>query len=170
MNKSAHFYQEALVFHGKQPPEEGYIVGYAAIIEALGLQMPMVNLIALVCSQNKSYQTTNWQVFPNSYLPKDNIALTEIESLYNHLVFALKYEGINLLLFSYLTQHYTIKELTALVNIESTGQYSRRIWFLIEWILGKELEGKESLKKKVIYLLLILKNSLPLRAKSRQDI
>ena len=148
MNKSAHFYQEALVFHGKQPPEEGYIVGYAAIIEALGLQMPMVNLIALVCSQNKSYQTTNWQVFPNSYLPKDNIALTEIESLYNHLVFALKYEGINLLLFSYLTQHYTIKELTALVNIESTGQYSRRIWFLIEWILGKELEGKENLKKK----------------------
>jgi hypothetical protein len=38
--------------------------------------------------------------------------------------------------------------LTSLVNIEPTGQYSRRIWFIVEWLLGKRLEGKENLTKK----------------------
>ena len=148
MDKSAHFSHKKPIFHGKESPEEGYVVGYAAIIDTLNLQMPMVGQTALVCIQNKSYQTDNWRIFPKSYLPADNVELNEIEALNKHLVFALKYEGINLLLFSCLTQHYTTKQLMALVNIEPTGQYSRRIWFLIEWITGKELEEKENLRKK----------------------
>lgn len=59
-----------------------------------------------------------------------------------------KYEGINLLLFSCLTKHYSETQLANLVNLEPTGQYSRRIWFIIEWIIGKELQGKENLNKK----------------------
>ncbi len=35
MDDSTYFSQEALVFHGKQVPEEGLIVGYAAIIDRL---------------------------------------------------------------------------------------------------------------------------------------
>ena len=124
------------------------VVGYAAIIDSLKLNVPMANPIALVCKQNKSYQTKEWTIFPKSYLPADNKGLTETEALYKHLVFALKYEGLNLLLFSFLTQHYTSRQLAKLVNIEPTGQYSRRIWFLIEWIIGRELEGKEALTKK----------------------
>jgi hypothetical protein len=148
MNKSTHFSQEKSIFHGKQSPEEGSVVGYAAIIDTLHIQMPMVNPIVLVCKQNKNYQTGEWQIFPKSYLPKDNPKLDEIEALYKHLVFALKYEGINLLLYKFITKHYSTKQLTELVNIEPTGQYSRRIWFLIEWITGKELEAKKGLSKK----------------------
>ncbi len=74
--------------------------------------------------------------------------MTEIEALYKHLVFALKYEGINLLVYRKLTEYYTTKQLVELVNVEPTGQYSRRIWFLIEWIIGKKLEGKEDLTRK----------------------
>lgn len=148
MNNSTYFSRQAPVFHGKQSPEEGSIVGYAAIIDRLKLPIPMSTPIALVCNQNKRYQTKEWTIFPKSYLPKDHKGLTEIEALYKQLVFALKYEGINLLLFSFLTQHYSNKQLTELVNIEPTGQYSRRIWFIIEWIIGRELEGKEGLTKK----------------------
>lgn len=148
MTNSAHFSHNALVFHGRTLPENGYIVGYAAIINGLNLEVPMPALIALVCNQNKKYQTAEWNVFPISYLPEDNAQQAEIEALYKHLVFALKYEGVNLLVFSFLTKHYTVDQLTGLVNIEPTGQYSRKIWFLIEWITGRILPDKEDLLKK----------------------
>ena len=68
--------------------------------------------------------------------------------MYKHLVFALKYEGVNLLVYKKLTQHYTKEQLTDLTNIEPTGQYSRRIWFLTEWITGEKLEKKKDLTRK----------------------
>ncbi len=148
MDNCAHFSRKKPIFHGNLAPEEGFIVGYAAIIDSLQLQMPMVNPIALVCTQNKNYQTNKWLVLPPSYLPEDNLNSDEIEALYKHLVFALKYEGINLLLLSCLTKHYSEDQLTQLVNFETTGQYSRRIWFVIEWLMGKELQGKENLSKR----------------------
>jgi len=148
MTKNAHFSQKALVFQGKQLPEEGFIVGYAAIIDNLKLNMPLSYPVSIVCLQNKNYQIEDWKIFPKSYLPEDNLGLTEIEALYKQLVFALKYEGVNLLVFAFLIRHYSTNQLTELVNVEPTGQYSRRIWFIIEWILGSELEGKESISKK----------------------
>lgn len=148
MEFSAHFSQRASIFHGKQTPEKGAIVGYAAIIDALQLPMPMVAPIALVCDRNKKYQNEAWVVLPKSYLPDDHRALDEMEALYKQLVFALKYEGVNLLLFRFLTKHYSEAQLTRLVSIEPSGQYSRRIWFLVEWLLGNALEGKEHLGKK----------------------
>ena len=148
MNKNTHFSQTTHMFHGKQCPEEGYIVGYSAIIDKLGLKVPIPYQITLVCNKNKNYETDDWKVLPKSYLPEDNTDLTEIEALYKHLVFALKYEGINLLIFRKLTQYYSTKQLADLADIEPTGQYSRRIWFLIEWITGKKLEGKKDLSRK----------------------
>ena len=148
MGNSAHFSYTKRIFHGNQTPEEGTIVGYAAIINKLQLNMPMVKPIALVCNQNKNYRNEAWIILPSSYLPEDNLELEEIEALYKHLVFALKYEGINLLLFRRLIEHYSESQLSDLVNLEPTGQYSRRIWFIIEWLLGKELPGKEALSKK----------------------
>jgi len=142
MNNNTYFSQTTPIFHGKQCPEEGQIVGYSAIIDKLGFQVPIPYQITLVCNQNKNYETDDWKVLPKSYLPEDNAELTEIEALYKHLVFALKYEGVNLLIFRKLTQYYSSEQLTDLVNIEPTGQYSRRIWFLIEWITGKKLVMK----------------------------
>lgn len=148
MKDSAYFYYSAFVFHGRKLPEEGVIVGYSSIINKLQLKIPMLDQIALVCQQNKKYQNQEWNVFPKSYLPEDNENISELKALYKHLVFALKYEGVNLLFFSHLTKHYKIEQLTELVSMEPTGQYSRRIWFLIEWILQKPLSGKEDLTKK----------------------
>lgn len=148
MENSAHFSVTKPIFYGKQSPEEGKIVGYAAIIHKLNLPMPMVCPITLVSNQNISYQNKEWYILPKSYLPEDSHKLDEIEALYKHLVFALKYEGINLLLYRFITKHYSETQLTRLVNFEPTGQYSRRIWFIIEWLTGKELKEKENLSKK----------------------
>src|ERR1035437_2186666 len=112
---STHFSCSTPVFHGIQLPEQGLVVGYAVIINSLKLPAPIPNPLALVSNQNKKYFTDDWNIFPNKYLPEDNAELTEIEALYNHLVFALKYEGVNLLVFSFLTKHYSIDKFTELV-------------------------------------------------------
>ena len=110
--------------------------------------MPMPNQIAVVSAKNIKILSAEWIIMPSSHLPEDNIQLTKIQALYNHLVFALKYEGVNLLAFAKLSETLTQDEILELVNIEPTGQYSRRIWFLIEWISGRKIEGKADLLKK----------------------
>lgn len=148
MIESAYFSIDAPVFHGRTMPQKGYVVGYAAIINSFDLQMPMPNQIAVVSTKNKKIISAEWIIMPNPHLPDDNNQLTKIQALYNHLVFALKYEGVNLLVFAKLTETLTQNEILELVNIEPTGQYSRRIWFLIEWITGRKIEGKADLLKK----------------------
>lgn len=148
MNNSAYFSINAPVFAGLKPPISGQIVGYSAIVNQLDLKIPIPLPVALVSDKNQRQRTEDWMVMPIAYLPEDNQKIGKIEALFNHLVFALKYEGLNLLVFAKLTEKLTKKEIFNLVNIEPSGQYSRRIWFIIEWITGVKIEGKEDLLKK----------------------
>jgi hypothetical protein len=144
----AYFSHTAPIFNGKQTPEDGFVVGYAAIVSSLKLPVPITGPVSIVSRQNRREKTGEWNIFSKKYLPEDNSNISEIEALYKHLVFALKYEGVNLLVLSFLTRHYSKKQLTELISIEPTGQYSRRLWFFIEWLSGRELEIKNSMSKK----------------------
>lgn len=148
MNISAHISSFAPLISGIQKPYPGYTVGYVAIIQKFRLSVPYPLIFTMISEKNQHLESELWRVLPASYLPEDNRQLTLINALYNHLVFALKYEGVNLLVFSKLIEILTEKELLELVSIEPTGQYSRRIWFLIEWLTGKLIEGKDDLTKK----------------------
>lgn len=145
---SAHFSISAPVFNKTHLPENGSVVGYAALIHSLGLKMPIPQPCSLVSEKNKRYETEAYKVFPKSYNVEDNNQLTAIEALFKHLVFALKYEGVNLLFFKKLAEHYSVEALEQLVSIEPTGQYTRRIWFLLEWVMQKELPNIKGLTKK----------------------
>lgn len=119
------------VFHGIKAPEEGLLVGYGAIIEGYSLSMPIPNRLALISSKKRQYITENWQVLTSRHEPED--------TLYKQLIFALKYEGINLLFFKKLFEKLTEQDIITLVQIAPQGQYSRKIWFLYEWLSGKIL-------------------------------
>lgn len=123
--------QNIPVFHGRTLPEEGSIVGYAALIEDLQLQLPIPDKISLISRKNRNYETEEWKVFTPRHQPN--------KELYKHLVFALKYEGINLLFFKKLFEKLIEKDVLEILRIESTGQYSRKIWFLYEWLMQKQL-------------------------------
>lgn len=148
MSYSAHISSIAPVINGIQKPFPGYTVGYVAIIQKFSLKTPYPLILTMVAEKNQNLENEVWRVLPKSYLPEDNSNLTLINALYNHLVFALKYEGVNLLVISKLVEIFAEKELLELVSIEPTGQYSRRIWFLMEWISGKPINGKNDLTKK----------------------
>lgn len=131
MSISNHFSQQITIFHGRMAPEEGTIVGYAAIIDTLQLSAPLPYRLMLISQKNKQYEKDEWTVLPIRYKPED--------SLYKQLVFALKYEGVNLLVLKKLFEKLTETEVVNLLQIEPTGQYSRKIWFLYEWLLQKKL-------------------------------
>lgn len=119
------------VFHGRTVPEDGVVVGYGAIIEVFKLAVPIPNKLSFVSSKNRQFENDEWKVYPASYLPDEN--------LYKHLIFALKYEGVDLLVFKKLFEVLSSVEMEEMIQLENLGQYSRRIWFIYEWLTGKKL-------------------------------
>lgn len=126
------FSQEINVFHGRQTPEKATLVGYGAIIEALALAVPLPTRLAVISEKHRKYNTPEWLVYTPRHKPQD--------SLYGHLTFAIKYEGINLLFFKKLFDIVDKTAIEAMVIKEPLSQYSRKIWFLYEWLLQKDLD------------------------------
>jgi hypothetical protein len=60
--------------------------------------------------------------------------------LTSHLVFALKYEEIDLYILKKFFQYTKEESATNMIKKEPTSQYSRRVWFLYEWLMDETLE------------------------------
>lgn len=127
-----HISQVITVIHDRIAPEKGILVGYGAVIEALHLPVPLPAKLTLISEKRRKYQTGDWQVLTPRHQPQ--------ETLYSHLVFAIKYEGLNLLFFKKLFQKIEKATIENWVKSEPLGQYSRKIWFLYEWLLQDNLE------------------------------
>ncbi|GEP95525.1 cell division protein Fic [Chitinophaga cymbidii] len=127
-----HFSQLLTIFHNRMAPEEGYLAGYGAIINTYDLQVPLPDMLSLISRKHKRYKTAEWMVFTPRYMPED--------TLMGHLTFALKYEGIELAILKKLFEKLDINEISRAIADEPTGQYSRRIWFLYEWLLDRKLD------------------------------
>ncbi len=119
------------VFHGIKAPEEGWVVGYGAVIDFYQLPVPIPQTLSLISTKNRKYAISQWRIYTSRHQPK--------ETLYDQLVFALKYEGINLLFFKKLFEKLTQNEILALLQKEPLGRYSRKIWFLYEWLMSIRL-------------------------------
>ena len=77
-------------------------------------------------------QTGINEVFPSrKFTPADTWA--------GHLEFALKYDGINLRFLLQLFQHIPATELETWIQAQPTGVYTRRSWFLYEFLLQTTL-------------------------------
>ena len=126
-----HFSQTINVFHERTAPEWGNLVGYGAIIDSMKLPVPIPEQLSLISQKHKRYSKPGWQVFTIKHQPQD--------TLYNHLVFALKYEGINLLFFKKLFEQLPPSDIEEWIKSEPLSIYSRKIWFLFEWLMQKKL-------------------------------
>ncbi|MEI6885714.1 MAG: Fic family protein [Bacteroidota bacterium] len=130
--KNNNISQEISVFQGRTVPEEGTMVGYGAIITAYKLPVPTPIQLALISRKHRQYKTDGWLVFTTRHQPEDN--------LYSHLVFALKYEGVNILAFKKLFEATQPSIIEEWIRKEPQSQYGRRIWFLYEWLMQKSLQ------------------------------
>lgn len=121
------------VFHDRTLPEQNMLLaGYAAIINHYNLKVPLPTILAAISSKHRKYEKDNWQVFTPRHAPED--------TLYGHLTFALKYEGVDLSTLKMLFDSIDSALITKLITDEPLGVYSRRIWFLYEWLTEKRLE------------------------------
>ena len=119
-------------FYERVAPEEGFLVGYGAIIAHYDLRVTIPNKLALISQKKRQYKIREWQVYTPRHQPG--------ETLFKQLVFALKYEGVNLLVLKKLFDAIETKEVRDLVQIEPLSQYSRRIWFIYEWLFKTQLD------------------------------
>lgn len=56
------FSEPVTTFHGSRLPERATPVGYAALIDALGLKVPMPRTLSAIGPRHKSYQQDVWQI------------------------------------------------------------------------------------------------------------
>lgn len=131
-----YFSQKVTVFHGKSTPEPGFLAGYAFLITEIEKNtettVPLPDRLAIITEKHQRYNTDQWQVFTIRHQPDKDIT--------SHLVFALKYEGINLYILKKFFQYTKEEPIISMIKKKPTGQYSRRVWFLYEWLMGKTLE------------------------------
>ncbi len=120
-------------FHGFPALEDGYnFAGYSALIQAHGLKAPLPEFLCAIGTKHKKYNKAHWRIFTPRHKPDD--------TLYGHVTFALKYEGIDLAVFNVLFQAIKAIDLETIIRSEPTGIYSRKLWFLWEWLREEELD------------------------------
>jgi len=120
------------IFHEKRLPETATPAGYAALIGAYNLSVPLPRTLYATGEHHKVYEDGGWRILTPRHAPK--------ASLEGHLTFALKYEGVDLAVLKRLFAAAKADEIAAIVRAKPTGRYARRVWFLYEWLTGERLD------------------------------
>ncbi len=120
------------IFRDRRLPEQAAPVGYAALIDALQLRIPLPRTLSAIGPRHKQYQQDGWRIYTPRHVPAADLG--------GHLTFALKYEGLDLGVLKALFQATGPGPLEAIVRATPTGSYARRAWFLYEWLLGTTLD------------------------------
>jgi Fic family protein len=119
-------------FQDRALPERAALAGYAALIDAFRLAVPAPRTLAAIGRHHRLYERDGCRLFTPRHAPA--------ASLEGHLTFALKYEGLDLLILKALFKAAGPGSIEAMVKATPTGNYARRIWFLYEWLTGQQLD------------------------------
>ncbi len=134
MDENNRFSQEKnYYFEGRTVPEPGQIfVGYSALIAQLDLKVVLPDILSLISNKHRKFNKGRWAIYTPRHMPEN--------TLFGHLVFALKYEGVDLAVLKKIFLGLSEDKIKSMILKEPTGQYCRRIWFLYEWLLDKRLD------------------------------
>ena len=106
--------------------------GYAALIDAFDLHVPLPLTLSAIGPRHKVYERDGWRI----YTPRHEPAAT----LDGHLVFALKYEGLDLSVLKKLFETVDPADMEKIITAKPNSSYMRRVWFLYEWLLNRKLD------------------------------
>lgn len=118
-------------FRGWRLPEPGRLAGYAALIERFDLQVPVPSRLSATSERHHPRSTDDWQLFTPRHAPVDTLG--------GQIQFALKWEGVQLGVLAALFRAVAAEDITAIIRKTPTGAYTRRLWFLYEWLTGQTL-------------------------------
>ncbi len=129
-------------FHDRTLPERATPAGYAALVEHFELAVPLPPLLTAIAERHHPASNLSWNLLTPRHRPP-NI-------LEGQIVFALKWEGLDLGILAALFKILEPHEITAIVRATPTGSFARRIWFLYEWLTGRELDVPDPGKVRVV--------------------
>lgn len=115
-------------FRGRPLPVPARLAGYAALIDRYELNVPLHHEMVAVAPKNTRRKEGGWHILPTAQMPGDRTV--------DHLVFALKYEGVQLLTLKRIFEAIDPAELETALRERPTSSYLRRLCFLFEWLLG----------------------------------
>lgn len=98
-----------------------------------------------VADRHSPESTDDWIMLRSRQQPDDNLA--------SHLQLAFRYEGINLSVLDRLFQILSAEEITEMVQHQITSTFSRRLWFIYEWMTGSQLDLPDLGKVKYVSIL-----------------
>lgn len=114
------------------PPEKEMIIaGYSFLMTKYKLSVPLPDNLFAIGEKHQRRTVNNWVVLSPRHKPNSD--------LFSQLTFALKYEGLCLWVLSALFKKVEPSEIEEMVHNEPTSIYSRKIWFLYEWLLECQL-------------------------------
>ncbi|SDQ15781.1 Fic family protein [Pseudovibrio sp. Tun.PSC04-5.I4] len=125
------FSQALTIFHESWLPVPATPAGYSALIDAYDLRVPIPRSLCAIGDRHKMIEKDGWRIFTPRHAPEP--------TLLGHLTFALKNEGLDLALLKRLFLACEPETIAEMVRSRPTGRYTRRVWFLYEWLLGKKL-------------------------------
>ena len=132
MPPSNHFSGPITNFHGLVLPEKATPAGYAALIDAYRLQVPLPRTLFATSERHRTRDEEGWRILTPRHTPAPDLEA--------HLTFALKNEGLDLAILKRLFAAVPPAEIEAIVRAKPTGGYARRLWFLYEWLLDRRLD------------------------------
>src|SRR5277367_1827586 len=103
------------IFHKRALPERAVPAGYAALIDAYHLMIPIPRTLSATGERHRIHTEDGWRILTPRHAPAP--------SLEGHLTFALKYEGLDLAVLKRLFLTAGSGAIEALVRAKSTGSY-----------------------------------------------
>lgn len=132
MAKEHRFSGQVTVFHERALPERATPVGYAALIDAFDIRVPLPRTLSAVGERHRVRTEAGWRIFTPRHAPSADLE--------GYLTFALKYEGLDLAVLKRLFAATGPGPIEEIVRAQPTGRYARRLWFLYEWLTGTWLD------------------------------
>jgi hypothetical protein len=122
-------------FHDLRLPEGVQLFGYAALAHVLDIKAPLRKYPCCISDQfskaSKPKLKDNFLIYGKRYWPGDRVQ--------DHLEFALRHEVLDLLCLSQILKKIPARSIEEMVAEKPTGIYTRRIWFLFEYINQRKL-------------------------------
>jgi hypothetical protein len=120
------------IFRTRGLPAPARLAGYSALIEAHDLEVPLPRKLVAIGARHRVVEEGGWRLLTPRHAPENTLA--------GHLTFALKWEGLDLVVLKRLFRRIGPEPVLRIVREQPTGAYARRIWFLYEWLLQTRLD------------------------------
>ena len=125
-------------FQDKIVPKGTQLAGWAALVQALGLQAPVrqPSCVSEKYVGGSQREEGGFRIFDKRYQPGDQFA--------DHLTFALRHENIDLLVLKRAFDAVPKAVLEDYVRSTPTGTQTRRAWFFYEVLTGQTLDVEDA--------------------------